>query len=460
MTAIKTKTKTLDELATEARRFLKRARKSLWYYKQAGDCLREAHDRMPHGQWQAWLAENFDRVTPQQARKYVRLSENWDRIRPQSERNPDLGLEAALALCKDDDDKCGAAQRLRFFEDLKPGLEEPGGREKVVPTFIFRDGMVATFNDEICCTRPSPFRGIDGAVPAKPMLDLLAKLGDDEVDLSQGDGELLVTATKGRKAGFRMQPEFVLSEVEEPGEWLPLPAGFDEAIQIVSACASNDDARFALICVHFHPKYIEALDNTQLARYRIKMPIKEEFLLRATAVRAAARLRVDSFNETDGWVHFKNPNGVVLSCRRYVDVKFPDLTPLLDVKGDPIDLPKGLGQAASAAAVFLDPTEKVHVRLDRGTLRLCGEGELGWFRQSFVTDWTGPDMEFRVAPKLLVELAKKHNQCKIAHARLLVRSGLYDWVACLAKPEKKAEVTERQVKEKIRKRRANTEDEE
>jgi hypothetical protein len=53
-------------------------------------------DLLPHGRWTPWLRENFADVTPQQARKYMRLYENWDQVTPWLGNNPDLGLETVM----------------------------------------------------------------------------------------------------------------------------------------------------------------------------------------------------------------------------------------------------------------------------------------------------------------------------------------------------------------------------
>jgi hypothetical protein len=76
---------------------LARARRSLVYYRDAGKGLCEIKGIVGHGNFTDWLEANLD-VTPRQARKYMDLYQGWAAIAPQYERDPDLGLNEALAV--------------------------------------------------------------------------------------------------------------------------------------------------------------------------------------------------------------------------------------------------------------------------------------------------------------------------------------------------------------------------
>jgi hypothetical protein len=86
------------------------------------------------------------------------------------------------------------------------------------------------------------------------------------------------------------------------------------------------------MCINLTPRFVEAWDNFQIARYKIKTGLTEPVLVRQSSIKHVVSLGMTETAETQGWLHFKNPNGLVLSCRRYVD-QFPsdDLTKYLDV---------------------------------------------------------------------------------------------------------------------------------
>src|SRR5262245_45203128 len=51
-------------------------RQALRHARNAGDLLRQAKARLPHGQWLAWLAANCA-VTPRTAQRYMLVAERW-----------------------------------------------------------------------------------------------------------------------------------------------------------------------------------------------------------------------------------------------------------------------------------------------------------------------------------------------------------------------------------------------
>lgn len=305
--------------------------------------------------------------------------------------------------------------------------------------FCFKDGYIMTYNEEVACRMPSKL-GNDflGAVKAKPVLNLLQKMKEDEVDLETADGELLVKGKGARKAGVRMEQEILLAiaTVDKPTGWNALPDDFADAIKLVADCASNDASRFELTCIHIHPKWIESCDNSQLMRYKIKLGIENPILVRHDSVKHVVSLGMTKFCETDSWIHFKNPKGLILSCRRHV-MDFHDLTPILKFDGVKTVLPKGLQDAIEAAEIFSSENtddNKVMVSLTKGKLKLRGEGVMGWYSESKKIKYSGPDMNFSIAPTILRELVKKYPDCEVGESKLKVDGGRFTYVACLIVP--------------------------
>ena len=173
---------------------------------------------------------------------------------------------------------------LKVLQSVSPGLAAKEILEQS-SCLVFLDGKVATFNDEVACSRKSPL-DLTGAVKAKPLLELLGKLAEDDIEVEQSNGELLVKG-KRRKAGVRMEAEVMLpvDAVEEPDEWMKLPAEFSEAVSIVHTCASGEESQFVLTCVHIHPEYLEACDKLQVVRYPLETGVEESTLVRAESLR-------------------------------------------------------------------------------------------------------------------------------------------------------------------------------
>lgn len=328
---------------------------------------------------------------------------------------------------------------IQTLETVAPGLA-PKEIVEQSSCFVFKDGKVMTFNDEVFCSRSSNLpKDILGAVQAAPLLALLNKLADEEVELEMGEGELLLTAKK-RKAGIRMEKDILLpvDAVETPTEWLELPEQFTDAVDMVHQCAGTDESQFVMTCVHLHPNWMEACDNFQLTRYKLKTGISKPCVVRKEALKHIVSLGMNKFAETASWLHFQGPSGLVLACRRYTE-DYPDLTPLMVVEGGAqTTLPKGLNEAAEKAKIFsLENTEsdQVSVELKPGKLRITGQGNSGWYKEVKDVNYQGEPLVFRISPDLLQELTKRVNDCEITKDRLKVDGGKWVFITCLGKVE-------------------------
>lgn len=330
---------------------------------------------------------------------------------------------------------------LRQLESVSPGLAK---REIIEQSkcFVFSEGRVITFNDEIACQHKCDLE-LTGAVQAEPLLQILRKMPEEEVKLSIDDGHMVVTGKK-RKAGIRMEHEVLLNldGLETPKTWRPIPAELMEAIDLVQQTASKDMAKFAQTCVHITPEFVESTDNDQLTRYVLSTGFESSILTRRDSIKDMTSLGMGKVSETKNWIHFKNRTGLIYSTRRHTDEEFPNLTPLLKFKGNPIVLPKGLTEAAEKAAIFSaesSTTSDVMIQLTAGKLRITGQGVSGWYKEMKSIDYEGPDFAFMITPKLLGDLAAKHTNCLINEHLLLVDGGNWKYVTSLGVPTTEAE---------------------
>lgn len=326
---------------------------------------------------------------------------------------------------------------LQVLETVQPGLS-PREIVEQSSSFVFKGGRVITFNDEVACSRTSGLPlDFTGAVQAAPLLTLLGKLVEEELELQIGEGELLVLGKK-RKAGIRMEATITLpvDSVEQPTEWQQLPEDFSDAVDMVQQCASKDESQFALTCVHLHPRWMEACDNFQITRYKLVTGVVKACLVRKEALRHITGLGMTKFAETETWLHFSGPSELQLSCRRYTE-QYPDLAAYLKVEdGQPLTLPKGLAEATEKAQIFSaenPDNDQVLVELRPQKLRIKGQGNSGWFSEVKTIAYDGPELSFLISPKLLTELTKRVNDCEISKDRLKVSGGKWIYLSCLGK---------------------------
>ncbi len=336
--------------------------------------------------------------------------------------------------------------RLEFLSQLEavqPGLSSKEFTDQS-SSFAFENGKVMTYNDEVACTSKSILNGgFKGVVLAKPLLELLRKLKDEEIEVGQ-EADTFVVA-RGRKKGWiRMDSEvnMPISSMEQPKKWLPLPEDFTEAVSITQECAGKREDQFDLTCLRWTANYIESFDGTQMTRYRVKTPIESPCLLRREAVKHIIGLDMTEFAATTEWIHFRNPSELVVSCRRYEEQVFPDLSPLVKESkvGVSTSLPRDLGQSFECAEIFSSVDKEsnlVKVKLKNGKIFVKGEGDFGGYSESMDLKYNGPPQMFKVSPKLLIELSKRHTKCLVGDGTFVVNGEKWVYIAWLRKPEEK-----------------------
>ncbi len=330
---------------------------------------------------------------------------------------------------------------LKSLETVAPGLAKSSREQQVEQgeCFVFQNGKAITFNDEVSCSTKCPI-GIEGAVPAKPLLDLLRKLEEDQIDLSLTEKGLSIKG-KGRRANIRIEKEIVLPVecVEDAEEWQPLPEDFAEAIKIVASCCSSDKEQFLLTCVNVTPSCLEASDNFQACRFSLDMPIEKSTLVRKDSLAKAAGLGMMEIGESENWLHFRNSNGLVLSCRRYME-QYYNLDAPLSVSGEEAELPKDIQDILAKCAIFSNEDTVtgglVDIELKSGMMRIWGRGPSGWFNETKKIVYDGKPMKFSINPKLLLEVVKHTDQCEIGKGAIVIKTEKFVYMSCTTNPDR------------------------
>lgn len=324
--------------------------------------------------------------------------------------------------------------RQALVEQLEAVAAGLSTREIVEQTscYVFKDGFVTTYNDEIACSQKCDI-GVEGAVQAAPLLALLSKLSEEDVDMGIEESELRVKGA-GRRCGIRVEADIRLpiGNVDRPKEWKALHEDFLTGVELVSHSAGTDQSKFVLTCVHIHPKFVETCDSYQITRVPMKTGISKPTLIRRDSLRHIVALGMKEISETESWVHFRNTKGLIFSCRRWTE-DYPDLTAYLECSGATITLPKGLGDAAEKASVFTETAtdNTVLIELRPGKLRLKGVGPMGWYSEVKQVNYEGKDLAFMIAPNLLTEITKRHNDAVVSQDRLKVDGGKFIYVTRL-----------------------------
>jgi DNA polymerase III sliding clamp (beta) subunit (PCNA family) len=344
------------------------------------------------------------------------------------------------------------------LENVSPGLTS---KELVAQSscFIFKDGMVFTFNEEILCAATSPLGAtFSGAVTARPLLDLLSQLPDKDFEVSTlmnketgKASDMQIRSTQGkRKSKVRMEAD-VVSPVglvwdERPTEWKPLDNEFTEALKIVNVCAARSGTDYKLTCVHIAAEFVEACDGHQIARYPVKTELSEDVLVRAESIQKAITLAPVEVAETQSYLWFKGAKGVIFACRRFID-DYADFTEYTKRQnGKQLVFPEGLEEVLKRAEVFTaENTVGNAVRVDiRGKeIQILGQGAHGEHVERKDCLYDGDPLSFYIAPSLLLSISKKSLNCilvpaseQLEFARLVLDHAKFFYCTSVVPPEK------------------------
>jgi hypothetical protein len=112
--------------------------------------------------------------------------------------------------------------------------------------------------------------------------------------------------------------------------WKALTPEFAEALRLLAGHTGPTYLGFDRHCVHITRRFVEVTNDDEAIRYPVETPLDVDgLLLRPEHAAAVAAIRATEFGESDGWIHFRNETGQVLSCKAEGD-EFPDLSPLFE----------------------------------------------------------------------------------------------------------------------------------
>ncbi len=334
------------------------------------------------------------------------------------------------------------------LEEVQPGLSIREMTEQS-SCVVFRKGRMITFNEEVfCSTRSGMPKELKGAVQCEKLLLYLRKIKDATVVFQFSDKTLKVKGKKREFIEFPFRNEILLplDQVELPDDWRPIHKEFGAAINIVQQSASTDQSESVANCIHIHPKFVEASDGKQVTRYRLKTGVDRAFLVRKDSVKFISQMNLIQITETERMMHFKSDTGLIVSARRYLD-DYQDMTPHLKAEGSPIILPKQLAEAMERCEL-ITATDKDNnfatVELSRNELTVTGISESGRYYKKFKgIKYRGQEMKFKVPPKLMVEILRRHTDCEITdNYRIKINGGKFVFMASLfkeTKPKKEEE---------------------
>lgn len=323
---------------------------------------------------------------------------------------------------------------LQQLDAIRSGVE-PRDSVPQSSCFIFKDGHAYTGNDEVICRVPCDL-DITGAIPAKPLLELLSKLKEETLTVMM-DGTKLSIKGKNNITQLNVESEILapLHEQGFPTKFKKLPSSFIEGVKTTSRCVGSDANEYLTMCIHITAEYMEALDNSQLCRFSVPLKaIKRPFLVKGTDLKPVLNMDPQGYALTEEWMFFKNTIGAVFGCRADYANQYPDLSSFLEMKGTGIKLPQGLTDAIGKAEIFtseLTDNNRIEIMLRDQKLRVRGIGASGKYQETRKVKYDGEPLGFRINPQLLTYIAEQHNSCEITSQVIKMHGPDFTYVSVL-----------------------------
>jgi hypothetical protein len=207
---------------------------------------------------------------------------------------------------------------LQSLMRVKPGL----AKKDIIAQaskFVFKDGHVYTFNDEIAVSHPLE-HPLNGVIPADEFYKFISKINDDTIKIATEGPVLYIKDTKSLSVELNIEEEVKLpiADMSSPSLWYTIPDDFNEALTFALLSVGTDLSKPVLTCIHWTPQYIESCDNFRLTRYTINTPdLTAPILLSNKIISNLKNYTPVQFSIADKWAHFKTVDDCIFSCRVY-----------------------------------------------------------------------------------------------------------------------------------------------
>ena len=317
---------------------------------------------------------------------------------------------------------------LKVLEKANVGIAQKELLEQSA-SFVFTKNKIITFNDEIFCAVNTDLK-INAAIEAQPLLSVLKKIKDDEIEIWTEDNELRI---KGKKiqTGIKLETQINLpiDDIKFPEKYTKLSEDFCIACNLACLTASKSLSDPLLMGVHINKERIESCDNDRVTICTLDKSTKIDALIPAQNLLKILRSTRDDaivgIAKDDTGVHFKTKNDVMLACR-LIDEKFLDVSKFIPKEeGKLIHLPEQINEILDRADVFskdnVSLEKLIHISLKEGKLVISSQNDSGWIRERAKTKYKGPDISFSINSDFMKDILKLSNQISIVDDVLLFK---------------------------------------
>ena len=311
-------------------------------------------------------------------------------------------------------------------EELKHALEivKPGLANKEIieqsTSFAFVNGCVVTYNDEISISHPITDLDITGAIKAEELYKFLAKIKNEEIDITKNEKQEIVLKAGKAISGFTLIEEIKLpldEEISVKNKWFKLPEKFIEFLKFAVMGCSSDASDPKLICVHINKNgFIESCDNLRIIHCKLdnELPI-DTCLIPATSINTLIKANPTKVSEGNGWVHFRTKEGTIISCRTFKETFVDTSKYLKNIKGKKIVFPKSLNEVLDKAIIFTNKeqgiVDTIDIEISENIITIKSKSDSSWFREKIKIHYTGEPIVFSIKASMLKDIVAYTDEC-------------------------------------------------
>ncbi|MFW6275037.1 MAG: hypothetical protein ACOC2M_00220 [bacterium] len=320
---------------------------------------------------------------------------------------------------------------------VSPGLDKKDYIDQAT-SFVFKDGRVITFNNEISISHPILGLKVQGAVKADELYKLLSKIKSDDLFINQSENELLIKSGR-TTAGIRKESKITmpLDAIEDKEEWHDLPEDFAFYLNLaMSSCGNDFRTEPILTNVNVTSEgRVTGSDGFRLMACDIGSPMPvDDFLISSTASQYVSQMDPTKISRSEKWVHFKNDTGTEISCR-ILNAKYPEIKNILKVEGITVELPENMNEILQRTSVFSKRSniheEKIEITLKKGELVVYADNEYGWVKESADVEYDDSEITFAIAPYLFKDILKETNQFILGENALKFQGAGWEYITGL-----------------------------
>jgi len=303
-----------------------------------------------------------------------------------------------------------AREFAKTLAPLKPGLSAKESIEQS-DSYIFHDGKVITFNDDVMAVMDSPIDA-EGVVNAKALDDVLKKIKDADITVDFVDDQMTLT-NKKMKVGLNFDSDILspISAIPNRKNTTDLPENFPHLANLACQTTSKDISSPITMCVNLSGNMIQSLDNFRITQCSLpEVDFGDSSLVLARSLLPTLKDNPNKFKNGKKWMYFYGESGCIYCIRKYIS-EYPDLDVFFDDSDEitevplPDDFLDVLGRA-DAFSKNNDGDDAIRVELKKNKMRVSSQNAFGWVTETVKLKYSGDEFSFSSGPNFLKSISK------------------------------------------------------